>query len=159
MSPTWFIIKSLFATFVIISFLQIRVGKESKTLETYFIGWMKALSASKRIQNVAQGGKEMTTDIIREFTTPDGGKVFIRETVGEKRDKASEKSLVVESGLVHRLLEGFKLDISDLNGKAQSSVKEQVRQELEKEIRSEYEGRLKRAGLNPKTMDVETINN
>ena len=156
MSPTWFIIKCLMMTFAIVSALQIRVGTEAQTLETHFVGWMKNLSASKRIQDMANGGKELTTDVIREFTTPDGGKVFIRETINKSsRDKAAEKSVVVQSGLIHRILDGFKLDISDLNSSAQNSVKDQVKKELEEEMRKEYEGRLKKAGINPKTMELE----
>ncbi len=170
MSPTWFVIKSLFVTFGIVSLLQIRIGADSKTLELYFTDWMKSLSASQRIQDVAQGGKELTTDIIKEFTTPDGSKIYIHEKANSKsneetqRSKASLQSsknksiyyadtIKPETNVIQRLISGLKLDFTDLNDTDKFSVKEQVRKEIEKEVRKDYEARLKKSGIDPKTLD------
>lgn len=158
MSPTWYIIKCLAMTFAIVSVLQIRVGSEAKTLEVYFLNWMKSLSASKRIQDVAYGGKELTTDFIREFTTPDGRKIYIRETIQPNtRDQASKSKAesLVDSNLVQRLISGIKLDINDLNADSQNSIKDKLKKDMELEIRKDYEARLRGAGIDPKTLDAK----
>ncbi len=156
MSPTWFTIKSLAMTFVIVSILQLRIGSESKTLEVYFVNWMKSLSASKRIQDVAKGGKELTSDFIREFTTPDGRTIYIKESIkptSDKRKEASVKKDFMDTGMVQRIISGIKLDIKDLNSNSQTSVKKQVKKEIEKELRNEYEEKFRKAGIDPKTLE------
>jgi hypothetical protein len=143
-------------TFSIVSLLQLRVGSESKTLEIYFTDWMKSLSASKRIQDVAAGGKEMTTDLIREFTTPDGRKVYIHETKKSlERDKASEKTGIIESGVIQKLMSGLKLDVKDLNASTQLLMKDQIKKEVEKEVIKDYESRLRKSGIDPETLDAK----
>lgn len=142
-------------TFGIVSLLQLRMGADSKTLEIYFTDWMKSLSASKRIQDVANGGKDLTTDIIREFTTPDGRKVYIHEKrVTSERDKASEKSGSLDSGVIQKLMSGLKLDMSDLNSSTKLLMKDQIKKEVEKEVIKDYEARLRKSGIDPKTLDA-----
>lgn len=160
MSSTWFVIKSLFLTFGIISFLQLRIGSDSKTLEVVFTEWMKNLSASKRIQDVAQGGKNFTSDVIKEFTTPEGHKIYIKENpkpeiqINNEREIASMPSTsILDSKIIKRLIGGLKLDYTDLNEQDQVSIKEQFRHELEKEIKKDYESKLKRSGIDPETLD------
>lgn len=137
MSVTWFMLKSILATFVIISFLQLKVGKENKTLELHFTQWMKGLSASKRIQNIAEGGQLLTNDVIKEFTTEDGSRVLITKP-DVKRHLALEKDrlnqiVFKDNKVVSRLVEGFKLDINDLTENAKEKLKEEVRKEIQKE--------------------------
>ncbi len=158
MSSTWFVIKSLFLTFGIISFLQMRFGSDSRTLEVVFTDWMKNLSASRRIQDVAQGGKNFTADVIKEFTTPDGHKIYIQEKINPQieidngRDVANTPS-TLDSSIIKRLVGGLKLDYTDLNAKDQVTVKEQFRREIEKEVRKDYENKLKKSGIDPNTLE------
>ncbi len=156
MSPTWFMIKCLMITFAIVSVLQIRVGSEAKTLEIYFTDWMKNLSASRRIQDVAFGGKELTSDFIREFTTPDGRKISIQESPNPKSRNPASKSIestAINSNLVQRLMSGLKLDISDLNSSSQEGLKTKLKKDIEREIRKDYDAKLKGAGIDPKTLE------
>ena len=158
MSPTWYVIKCLMLTFGIVSVLQIRVGANAKPLEIYFTDWMKSLSASHRIQAVANGGKELTSDFIREFTTPDGRKIYIQESPKAfQRDTSSKSSKdeVVDSGLIQRLMSGLKLDISDLNNSSQTSIKDRLKKDIELEVRRDYEAKLKSAGIDPKSLDAK----
>lgn len=171
MSSSWFIIKSLFITFGIVSLLQVEVGKENKTLESYFISWMKSLAASKKIQSIANGGKDLTTDVIREFTTPEGGLIIIhekkssaqREKAGVKaEDKShneSDSNTVSRSissysaSLVQKIIGGLNLGLSDLSLENQNSIKQQIKKELEVQVQKDYEKKLKKAGIDPKTLE------
>lgn len=133
MSVTWFMIKSIFVTFVIISVLQLRIGKENKTLEVHFTSWMKSLSASKRIQNIAEGGQMMTSDIIKEFTTEDGSRVIITKPAVVKQIKEEgrkvSQTLLKDNTSVSRFLKGLKLEMGDLTQEAKEKLKEEMRQE------------------------------
>lgn len=168
MSSSWFIIKSLFITFGIVSLLQVEVGKENKTLESYFISWMKSLAASKKIQSIADGGKDLTTDVIREFTTPDGGLIIIHEKSkteqknsksfvdGIKSTNDNEEARTVSSysaGLVKKIMGGLNLGISDLSVENQNSIKQQIKKELEVQVQNDFEKKLKKAGIDPKTLE------
>lgn len=134
MSVTWFMIKSILVTFVIISVLQLKVGKENRTLEMHFTVWMKSLSASKRIQNIAEGGQMLTSDIIKEFTTEDGSRVLITKPnlqrhLAKEKDKMSE-SLLKDNTSVTRFLQGLKLEVRDLSQEAKNKLKEDLREEV-----------------------------
>lgn len=171
MSPTWFVIKCLLLTFGIVSVLQIKIGNEQKTLELYFTDWMKNMSASKKIHDIANGGKELTSDVIKEFTTEDGQKVYIPQRLlkskdgsianetkhsnDPKRDLANNGESIFDSKIVERLIGGLKLNFMGLQEKDKTSIKDQVRKELEDEIRKDYESRLKKSGLDPKTLDAK----
>lgn len=140
-------------TFVIISVLQLKVGKENKTLEVYFTGWMKSLSASKRIQNIAEGGQAFTSDVIKEFTTEDGSRIII--TAPEvKRRMASEgkklkQVLLKDNQSVSRFLQGLKLEVADLSEEAQETLKDEIR----KEVLNEAEKKHKSLSSEAKALD------
>jgi hypothetical protein len=177
MSSAWFIIKSLFITFGIVSLLQVEVGKDNKTLESYFISWMKSLAASKRILSIANGGKELTTDVIRELTTPDGGLIIIHEkksadgsgrqtkektkfTKNNKEEDSVDSGLIssrsissYSANLMQKIVGGLNIGISDLSIENQKSIKEQIRKELEEQVHKDYEKKLKKAGIDPKTLE------
>lgn len=134
MSVTWFMIKSLFITFVIVSVLQLRIGSQNKTLEAHFTNWMKNLSASKRIQNIAQGGQQLTTDVIKEFTTEDGTQITITKTEVKRKISNEKKrikdSLFKDNEVVSRFVNGFKLELNDLTDEAKDSLKSEVKKEI-----------------------------
>ena len=135
MSTTWFIIKSLLTTFAIISVLQVPIGKKAQTLEIYFISWMKRLSASRQITDVARGGQALTQDFAKEFITQDGHRVIIGGTGDGKRSVSSDGKIQLNSNLFGRLMKGFKLDLNDLNEKAKEAVRDQVKKELEAQMK------------------------
>lgn len=149
MSPTWFIIKSLFMTFAIVSVLQIKVGSEGKSLESHVVNWMKKLSASQRIQDVAKGGKELTTDIIKEFITADGKKIYIKQSRLEEIQN-SDGNQAINTNFIKRLISSINLGSGDTE---KLSIRDQIKKDVESEIRKEYEARLKKSGINPKTLD------
>ncbi|MCO5112837.1 MAG: hypothetical protein M9899_01545 [Bdellovibrionaceae bacterium] len=144
MSVTWFMIKSIFVTFVIISILQLRIGKENRTLEVHFTSWMKSLSASRRIQNIAEGGQMLTSDIIKEFTTEDGSRVIITRPVVQQHLKAEgervKQVLLKDNSSVARFLQGLKLEVGDLTTEAQEKLKEELRKETLNTLKENKKG-------------------
>lgn len=152
MSATWFILKSVFISFVIISFLQLKVGSENKTLELHFTGWMKKLSASKRIQEVAKGGKDFTSDVVKEFTTEDGTRIVIHESKKIRDKKSKERSN--DEKIINKMMNGLKLSLSDLSYKAKQKIKEEAKKELEKEVKEDISKKLKANGIDPKKLEA-----
>ncbi len=65
MSPTWFTIKTLVVTFVVVSLMQISIG--GKSLESRYLSWMKSLALSRDIQGIAEGGKQMSSKIYNKY--------------------------------------------------------------------------------------------
>lgn len=147
----------MLATFAIISFLQVPVGKEAKTLEVHFVNWMKRLSASRQITDVARGGRNLTRDFAKEFITSDGRRIVIKEELEKESldgdGTPSRGKGQINSSILGRLMKGLKLDMNDLNAKAKTALKDQIKKEIEAQIRGEIEAQKKEEGQEDKKED------
>lgn len=162
MSVTWFMIKCLIVTFVLMSLLQLKIGSNNNSLETYFKNWMVKLSASKRIQNVAEGGQQISSQVVREFTTEDGTTVYLASPKKPERAQSNsyiemdgsgqtDKIIIKDNSFFGRIISGFKSQVSEDS----ISFKDELKKEVQKEMIKEMDQRMKKSGLEDQTFEKQ----